>query len=71
MSKEMQRYIKNRDRYNERAKKYFNEKYYPLNKDKLLQKSKEQRQLTNYIYIKKENTYTKPIINKSLIVSFD
>jgi len=32
MSKEMIRYYKNKEKYNSRAKKYFNEIYYPRKK---------------------------------------
>lgn len=80
MSPVMLRYLKNKDKYNARAKKYFNEVYYPKNKSKLLQNQKEQRLIKNFFYVKEEKTkQTKEKIKKvlynslnhSLIVSFD
>jgi len=76
MSKEMLRYIKNKDRYNSRAKEYYNNVYYPKHRQELLEKSREQRNKKKRLYI------VQPKINKSivkietcrdtsLIVSFD
>jgi hypothetical protein len=75
MSKEMKRYYKNKERYNERAKNYFKEVYYPKHKPELLQKSKERRLLNNNLYVcKYKSEKTKNIyysLNNSLVVSFD
>jgi uncharacterized coiled-coil DUF342 family protein len=71
-SKEMIRYIKNKDRYNKRAKEYYNKVYYPQHRKELLEKSREQRNKKNKLYI-----VQKPIVkietsrDTSLIVSFD
>jgi len=74
MSKEMLRYFKNKERYNERAKKYFNEIYYPKHKTKILQKLREGRTRHHPPKENKTNTSKKTInkvVNHSLIVSFD
>jgi hypothetical protein len=69
-SKQMLRYIKNKDRYNTRAKEYYNNVYYPKHRQKLLEKSREQR-------CKKKNIIHKPIVkietsrDTNLLVSFD
>jgi hypothetical protein len=69
-SKEMLRYIKNKDRYNTRAKEYYNNVYYPKHRQELLIKSREQR-------CKKKNIIHKPIVkietsrDTNLLVSFD
>ena len=77
MSSVLKRYYKNKEKYNERAKNYFNEIYYPKHKDEILKKGKETRQKIQkkrqqqqtYIY-KKEKIIHK-VTNHSLIVSFD
>jgi hypothetical protein len=61
ISKSMLRYLKNKDKYNERAKKYFNEIYYPQHRKEILQKSKEQR-LTDQKYKPK----SQPKIKKNI-----
>ena len=71
-SKQMIRYIKNKYRYNTRAKEYYNKVYYPKHRQKLLEKAREQRNKQNRLYI-----VQKPIVkietsrDTSLIVSFD
>ena len=72
MSKSLERYYKNKDRYNARAKKYYNEIYYPLNRNKLLEKQKEKRKININPYLKKELSKSIVIISDScLTVSFD
>jgi hypothetical protein len=80
MSPVMLRYLKNKDKYNARAKKYFNEVYYPQHKTELLKKGKEQRELRKIYYVKKERVKKEKekikkvlynSLNHSLIVSFD
>jgi len=72
MSKQLKRYYKNKDKYNERAKIYYNTVYYPAHKEEILKKAEEYRKKNpkaRGIYYKPMTT---PIIrNKSLIVSFD
>jgi hypothetical protein len=60
-SKEMLRYIKNKDRYNTRAKEYYNKVYYPQHRQELLEKSREQRNKKKRLYI------VQPKINKSIV----
>lgn len=75
-SKEMLRYIKNKDRYNTRAKEYYNKVYYPKHRQELLEKSREQRNKQKRLYINPPNKL-KYIVkietsrDTSLIVSFD
>jgi hypothetical protein len=65
ISKSMLRYLKNKDKYNERAKKYFNEIYYPQHRNEILQKSKEQR-LSNQKYKPKSQPKTKTKEHKEI-----
>ena len=72
ISKEMIRYQKNKDKYNKRAKEYYNNIYYPKHRDELLMKAREQRNKNKDIKIK----YISPVKIEtskdiSLIVSFD
>jgi hypothetical protein len=72
ISKEMIRYQKNKDKYNKRAKEYYNNVYYPKHRDELLKKAREQRNKNKDIKIK----YISPVKIEtsrdiSLIVSFD
>jgi len=75
-SKQMLRYIKNKDRYNTRAKEYYNNVYYPKHRQELLEKSREQRNKKKRLYITSPNKL-KSIVkietcrDTSLIVSFD
>jgi hypothetical protein len=75
MSKVMLRYIKNKDKYNTRAKEYFNKVYYPKHRTELLNKGKEERQKRqqshSYIYKKDKTKCIEKVLNHSLIVSFD
>jgi hypothetical protein len=79
MSSVMIRYFQNKDKYNTRAKKYFNEVYYPQHKAELLKKGKEYRQLKKIYYVKKERVkkehvkkeLKEKVLNHSLTVSFD
>jgi len=70
MSKQLKRYYENKQRYNERAKIYYNTVYYPNHRQEILKKAEEQRRKKykpRVIYLKPD-----PIIrNKSLTVSFD
>jgi len=74
MSKEILRYIKNKDRYNSRAKEYYNNVYYPKHRQELLEKSREQRNKKKRLYITSPNKFIVKIEtcrDTSLIVSFD
>lgn len=53
----MKRYYKNKERYNTRAKKYFNEIYYPLKKKYLLEKAKKERDKKRIYNIKNDVYY--------------
>lgn len=71
--KNLKRYFNNQLSYNERQKKYFNEVWYPKNKDKVSKYQKIYRELNKNI---KKTPPPKPkIITKTLntccIVSFD
>jgi hypothetical protein len=76
ISKEMIRYKKNKDRYNTRAKEYFNNVYYPKHRQELLEKSREKRNKQKRVYINPPNKL-KSIVkietsrDTSLIVLFD
>lgn len=70
MSKEMIRYYKNKEKYNSRAKKYFNEIYYPRKKSEILKKAKEKNLLNKNNNIIPVKVFEK-CSNPSLIVSFD
>ena len=73
ISKELERYYKNKEKYNERAKKYFRTVWYVKNREKILKKQKEYRDSR-----RKETKQTRRkvevesyILNPSLIVSFE
>jgi hypothetical protein len=57
-SPDMIRYYKNKKRYNTRAKKYFNEIYYPLKKNILLEKARKEREIKRIYNIKNNIFYT-------------
>jgi hypothetical protein len=71
--KNLKRYFDNQVSYNERQKKYFNEVWYPKNKEKVLQYQKIYRELNKNI--KKNPPPIQRIITKnfniSCLVSFD
>jgi hypothetical protein len=67
-SKQLQRYYDNKERYNEKAKKYFRSVWYVRNRDKVLQKQKEIRDSQPKKCKPKQPI---PETNTSLIVSFD
>jgi hypothetical protein len=75
-SNQMLRYIKNRDKYNTRAKEYYNNVYYPKHKQELLQKAREQRNKKAKLYIEQPDKINFKVkietsYDTSLIVSFD
>jgi hypothetical protein len=75
-SNQMLRYIKNKDKYNIRAKEYFNNVYYPKHRQELLQKAKDQRNKKSKLYIEQYNKLNFKVKietshDTSLIVSFD
>jgi hypothetical protein len=76
VSKQMLIYQKNKDRYNTRAKDYFNNVYYPKHRQELLEKSRIQRNKKNCLYIEQPKKL-KCIVkietrcDTSLVVSFD
>lgn len=71
LSKEMIRYYKNKERYNSRAKIYFNEIYYPKKRIELLKKAKETNLLKKNCNHPRKSKYNNKCSNPSLIVSFD
>lgn len=71
MSPVMIRYFKNKNKYNKRAKKYFNEIYYPQHKEELLIKGKEYRLSKGIRQRQIKLSSIKQEVNNSLIVSFD
>ena len=73
ISKNLQRYFDNKDKYNTRAKEYFNNIYYIQNRKAILEKQRlyrEKQRLENIKKPKKEKA--KQIYNNNnLIVCFD
>lgn len=69
ISKSLERYYKNKERYNERAKKYFNEVWYPKNKERLKKERQEKIKYTNKNIHKEKIIYTNK--DKKLIVDFN
>jgi hypothetical protein len=73
ISKNLQRYFDNKEKYNERQKKYFREVWYPKNKERLKkerEKNKEKKaQLT--LNGKKENKKKIIYINEDKNLSVD
>jgi hypothetical protein len=73
ISKSLERYYKNKERYNERAKKYYNEVWYPKNKERIKREKREKKEKENNI--KNKNILKKKIIyttnDKKLIIDFD
>ena len=72
-SKELEKYYKNKDKYNERAKQYFRSVWYVKNREALLKKQKEYRDSRRkQTKPTKRKVEVQPyIINPSLIVSFE
>jgi len=75
-SKQMLIYIKNRDKYNTRAKEYFNNVYYPKHRQELLQKAIDRRNKKKGLYIEQPEKINFKVkietsCDTSLIVSFD
>ena len=68
-SKQLQRYYDNQEKYNEKAKKYFRNVWYVKNREKILLKQKEYREIRKPKVIQVREI-TLPT-NRSLIVSFD
>jgi len=56
-SKQLQRYYKNKNEINEKNKKYFRLKYYPKNRQNLLDYQRVHRQLIMGIYPSKKLNY--------------
>jgi len=76
ISKQLKRYYENKDKYNERAKNYYNTIYYPKHREEILKKAVEQRKKNINPYIKPHIIYKKSREiyrneSTSLIVSFD
>ena len=70
ISKNLQRYFDNKDKYNTRAKEYFNNIYYIQNRKAILEKQR----LENIKKPKKEKAKAKQIYtsnNNNLIACFD
>jgi len=53
ISKDLERYYKNKEKYNERAKKYFNEVWYPKNKERI-KKERQEKSKKKKIYLRKK-----------------
>jgi hypothetical protein len=70
ISKNLERYYKNKEKYNERAKKYFNEVWYPKNKERIKKEKKEkkEKEIKKNI-LKKKILYTNN--DKNLSIDFD
>ena len=68
ISKELKRYFENRDRYNARSKKYFNNIYYPNNKEKIKERVREYSLSRRPQKKKNSQPYT---ADNNLIVCFD
>jgi hypothetical protein len=68
ISKEMKRYYQNRERYNARAKTYFNNIYYPNKKEEIKERSREYRLNRRPPKKKISQSYT---ADNNLIVCFD
>jgi hypothetical protein len=69
-SKNLERYYKNKEKYNERAKKYYNEVWYPKNKERIKKEKREKREKENNKNIlKKKILYT--YNDKNLSIDFD
>jgi len=76
ISKSLQRYYKNKDIINKKQKDYYNKVYYPKNRLKLLEKSRNQYYKTNYnfynkSYIPKIENIIKSNEPKNIIVTFN
>ena len=61
ISKNLERYYKNKEKYNERAKKYYNEIWYPKKKER------KEKYISKYI-LKEKKIYTNN--DKNLIIDF-
>ena len=73
-SKNLERYYKNQKKNNERAKKYYNEVWYPKNKERIKQekrekKEKEIKEKNNKNILKKKILYTNN--DKNLSIDFN
>jgi len=69
ISKDLERYYKNKEKYNERAKKYFNEVLYPKNKERIKKEKREKKEKENKKILKKKIIYTNT--DKNLSIDFD
>jgi hypothetical protein len=68
ISKDLERYYKNKEKYNERAKKYYNEIWYPKNKERLKKERKEKsKKKIKEIILEEKIIYTNN--DKNLIVN--
>jgi len=69
----LQRYFDNKEKYNERQKKYFREVWYPKNKHKFIKERKEKKEIKEKIIKEKNILKQKMIINnnKNLIIDFN
>jgi len=66
ISKDLERYYKNKEKYNERAKKYFNEVWYPKNKERIKKERQEKSKKKKNI-LKEKIIYTNN--DKNLILN--
>ena len=67
ISKDLERYYKNKEKYNERAKKYFNEVWYPKNKERIKKERQEKSKKKNKNILNEKIIYTNN--DKNLIVN--
>jgi hypothetical protein len=67
ISKNLERYYKNKEKYNDRAKKYFNEVWYPKNKERIKKERQEKSKKKNKNILKEKIIYTNN--DKNLIVN--
>ena len=72
-SKQLLRYHQNQERYNTRAKIYYNNVYYPLHRDELLKKGREYRAKKKNLVMQTHAIYNNcdQNIKKSVVVSFN
>ena len=69
--KNLKRYFDNQADYNERQKKYFNEVWYPKNREKVSQYQKIYRELNKFTTKPPKPPKITKTLNTSCIVSFD
>ncbi len=67
ISKNLERYYKNKEKYNDRAKKYFNENWYPKNKERIKKERQEKSKKKNKNILKEKIIYTNN--DKNLILN--